>query len=62
MTSIVLQKEHVSCGSQDEEQQKDGIDWHIRYDRRHLAQSLRSWSIRWCFLLRRSLLWAHITC
>lgn len=27
--SIVLQKEHMSSGAQDEEQQEDGVDWHI---------------------------------
>lgn len=27
--SIVLQEEHVSSGAQDEEQQEDGVNWHI---------------------------------
>jgi hypothetical protein len=32
VTSIVLQKEHVSGTAQEEEQQEDGVDWDIWND------------------------------
>jgi len=56
VTSIVLEKEHVSCTAQEEEQQEDGVDRDIWNDRRHLAQSLRGRSIGRGFLWWWSLL------
>ena len=40
MSSVILQKKHVSGTTQEEEQQEDRVDWDIWNDRRHLAQSL----------------------
>lgn len=38
--SIPFEQEHMSCTAQKEEQQEDGVDWHIWYDRGRLAQGL----------------------
>ena len=40
MSTIVFEEEHVACAAKDEEQQEDGVDWDIGYDRRDLSQGL----------------------
>jgi hypothetical protein len=40
MSSIVFEEEHVACAAQNEQQQEDGVDWDIGYDRRDLPQGL----------------------
>jgi hypothetical protein len=40
MSSIVFEEEHVARAAQNEQQQEDGVDWDIGYDRRDLPQGL----------------------
>lgn len=48
--AIPLQQEHMSCATEDEEQEEDGINWDVRNDRRRLSECLRCWSIRRCLM------------